>query len=783
MGAKYFGAAVARREDPRLLRGEGRFVDDVMLPGLLHAAFLRSPHAHARIVRITTDAAGAMPGVVGVYAFDDLARFMKPLPLFGAVPPGLAAAIRFDVRTAPQMPLVQNVARYVGEIIAMVVADSPERAADAVERIEVEWERLPVVVDMVAAARPGGPLVHPAWGTNVAVGFRHGIGNAERVFADAPHVFSETFRVQRYAGVPLETRGVVAQWDRRDGTLTTWNSTQVSHFVQQGLAGALELPPHRIRVIAPDLGGGFGTKASGYAEDLLVPAAAMVLGRPVKWIESRREHMMGAAHARHQTHQISLAARRDGTILAVRDHIWLDLGAYNVWGIVLPYNTVAHLLGPHRVRDLTVEVEAVVTHKTPNAPYRGAGRPETVFAMDRAVDGLARELGIDPAEIRRRNYLTEADLPWDLGMPYRDGNPLVYDTGDFRAALDTALEAAGYAAFRAEQAALRARGIWRGIGISGYVEGTAIGPFEGARVTLDLAGRVLVATGAVSSGQGHETSFAQIAADALDVPLEWITVIGGDTAAVPFGVGTFASRSGVTAGSSIFDAAHAVRAKLVHAAAALLEAAEEDIEIADGQISVRGAPGSAMPLARVIQASIPTFAKPGVAPPDFDATSYHHVPTVTYASAVHVAQVEVDVETGAVKLLRYVVAHDCGKVINPVIVEGQIHGGVAQGVGGGLFEDIVYDGEGQLLSGTLMDYVMPRADDLPWIECVHLEYPSPRNPLGAKGVGEGGAISPPAAIANAVDDALAPLGVRLTAGPAHAARVSALIQAARRTSS
>src|SRR5262245_5229574 len=783
MGAKYFGAAVPRREDPRLLRGEGRFVDDCTRPGLLHAGFLRSPHAHARIVRIGTEAARGVPGVVGVFVFDDLARFMKPLPLFGAVPPGLGAAVRFDVRTAPQMPLVQTVARYVGEIVAMVVADSPERAADAVARIEVEWERLPAVVDMVAAARPGGPLVHPEWGTNVAVGFRHGIGNAEKVFAAAPHVFTETFRVQRYAGVPLETRGVVAQWDRRDGRLTTWNSTQVSHFVQQGLAGALALPPHRIRVIAPDLGGGFGTKASGYAEDLLIPAAAMTLGRPVKWIETRREHMMGAAHARHQTHHISLAARRDGTLLAVRDHIWLDLGAYNVWGIVLPYNTVAHLLGPHRVRDLAVEVEGVVTHKTPNAPYRGAGRPETVFAMDRAVDGLARELGIDPAEIRRRNYLSEADLPWDLGMPYRDGNPLVYDTGDFRANLEAALEAAGYAAFRAEQAALRARGIWRGIGISGYVEGTAIGPFEGARVTLDLAGRVLVATGAVNSGQGHETSFAQIAADALDVPLDWVTVIGGDTAAVPFGVGTFASRSGVTAGSSIFDAAHAVRAKVVRAAAVLLEAAEADVEITDGQVFVRGAPASAVPLARVVQAAIPTFAKAGVAPPDFDATAYHHVPTVTYASAVHIAEVEVDVETGAVRLRRYVVAHDCGKVINPVIVEGQIHGGVAQGVGGGLFEDIVYDGDGQLLSGTLMDYVPPRAAELPSIESVHLEYPSPRNPLGAKGLGEGGAISPPAAIANAVDDALAPLGVRLTAGPAHAARVSDLIRAARRRSS
>jgi carbon-monoxide dehydrogenase large subunit len=395
--------------------------------------------------------------------------------------------------------------------------------------------------------------------------------------------------------------------------------------------------------------------------------------------------------------------------------------------------------------------------------------------MDRAVDGLARQLGLDPAEIRRRNYLTAAELPWDLGMPYRDGNPLVYDSGDFRAVLEAALEAAGYAAFRREQPALRERGVWRGIGLSGYVEGTAIGPFEGARVTLDLAGRAVVATGAVSSGQGHETSFAQICADALGIPLEHVTVVGGDTATVPFGVGTFASRSGVTAGNSIADAAATVRAKVVAAAASLLEAAEADIEIDDGRVSVRGAPASAVPLGRVIQAAIPTFARPGAASADFDAVAYHHVPTVTYASAVHVAQVEVDPDTGAVRLLRYVVAHDCGTVINPIIVEGQVHGGVAQGVGGGLFEEIAYDASGQLLSGTLMDYVVPRADDLPLIECVHLEYPSPRNPLGTKGLGEGGAISPPAAIANAIDDALAPLGVRVTATPALPARVHALI--------
>ncbi|MBI1846209.1 MAG: molybdopterin-dependent oxidoreductase, partial [Candidatus Rokubacteria bacterium] len=365
-------------------------------------------------------------------------------------------------------------------------------------------------------------------------------------------------------------------------------------------------------------------------------------------------------------------------------------------------------------------------------------------------------------------------------MPYRDGNPLVYDTGDFRGALDAALAAAGYEAFRREQADLRARGIHRGIGISGYVEGTAIGPFEGATVKLDLAGHVVVATGAVNSGQGHETSFAQIAADALGVPLDWVAVIGGDTAAVPFGVGTFASRSAVTAGSSIVEAAASVRDKLVRAAAALLEAAPGDVAIEDGQVSVRGAPASSVPLARVIQASIPTFAKPGVASPDFEATAYHHVPTVTYASAVHVAQVEVDTATGRVKLLRYVVAHDCGKVINPLIVEGQVHGGVAQGVGGALFEEMVYDGQGQLLTGSLMDYAVPAAGDLPPIETVHLEFPSPRNPLGAKGLGEGGAISPPAAIANAVEDALAPFGVRITATPVSAARVLALLDARRR---
>jgi aerobic carbon-monoxide dehydrogenase large subunit len=779
MGAKYFGASVRRKEDPRYLRGEGRFVDDIKLPGLLHVAFVRSPHAHARITAIRTEAARRLPGVAHVFTFADLERWMKPLPLFGAIPPGLAARVTVSMRQIGQLAMCRDEARHVGEIVAMVLASSRAVAEDGCELVEADYEPLPVLADVMAAEQPGAPVLYPEWGDNVALSFKTGFGDVEAALREADARVRERFVIPRYVGMPIETRGVVAQWDPRDGSLTTWNSTQVVHFVQQGLVAALGLPPHKIRVVAPDVGGGFGTKANGYPEDLLIPAAAIAARRPVKWTEDRREHMMGSAHARAQVHDIEIAARRDGTMLAVRDRIWVDLGAYNSWGIVLPYNTVAHLLGPHRVPNLDVECRGVVTNKTPNAPYRGAGRPEAVFAMDRIVDCLARELRMDPAELRRRNYLSEADMPYELHIPYRDGNPLVYDSGDFRAGLEAALRAVGYEALRAEQVRLRERGVYRGIGLSGYVEGTAIGPYEGATVRLDASGRAVVATGACSQGQGHETSFAQIAADALGIPLDWVTIVGGDTAAIPFGIGTFASRSAVNAGSSIHEASGRVKDKIVTAAAALLEAAPADIEVTDGVITVRGAPGSATPLTKVIQAAIPTFAKPGVASPDFEATVYHHQPTVTYTSAVHVAVVDVDPGTGTVKLLRYLVAHDCGRIINPVIVEGQIHGGVAQGVGGGLLEEMVYDEQAQLLTGTFMDYLVPTAMELPPIETVHLEYPSPRNPLGMKGIGEGGAISPPAAIANAVEDALTPWGVRVTRTPLGPSVVLGLFERAR----
>jgi carbon-monoxide dehydrogenase large subunit len=643
--------------------------------------------------------------------------------------------------------------------------------------VEVDFEPLPAVVDVEQALAEGAPRLHDDWSDNVTVAFEVRAGDPDRVFAEAPVRVRARLRVPRCAGIPMEPRGVVADPVTAGTGVTVWASTQVPHWLQRTLAETLALPVHRVRVIAPDVGGGFGTKCSIYPEDVLIPVVACHVGRPVKWIETRREHFEGATHSREQLHEAELAAATDGTLLGFRDRFLLDQGAYNPWGIVQPYNTVGHMLGPYRIRSAAFEARSVVTNKTPHAPYRGAGRPEAVFVMDRMLDLLSRELRVDPAEVRRRNVIRPDELPYDVGLLYRDGNPLVYDSGDFSGALERALAAVDYEGFRATQAALRAGGVHRGIGLSAYVEGTGIGPYEGAVVRVDASGKILVATGACSQGQGHETVYAQIAADALGADLGDVTVIGGDTGEIPFGVGTFASRSLVLAGNAIARSAAEVRRRLVEAAARLLEAAPADLEVAEGRVFVRGVPSRAVPFARIVQASLPTFQGPGVADPVFEAATYQNVPTVTYASAVHVAVVQVDPDTGAVRLLRYVVAHDCGRVVNPLLVDGQIHGGVAQGIGGGLSEEITYDEGGQLLTGSFMDYAIPRADELPFVETVHLECLSPRNPLEVKGVGEGGAISPPAALANAIEDALAPYGIRITEGPVTARRIAGLIAA------
>ena len=775
MSGRYVGAIVRRREDPRLLTGRGQYVDDIAAPGCLHAIVLRSPHAHARLAGVRCERARRHPGVVACFVFADFAGALRPLPSAGLPPPALEARVRFRMRAASQLPLAATHVRYVGEPVAVLVAETRAAAEDALALVEAAYEPLPALADVTAALAAGAPLIHPDWGDNVAVQFTMRVGDPDRIFADAPVRVRAAFHVPRSAGMPLEPRGVLAVPDRRDGGITVWASTQVPHLLQRPLAESLGLPAHKVRVVAPDVGGGFGTKCSVYPEDVVIPLVAARLGRPVKWIETRREHLQSATHSREQRHEAEIAATADGTIQGFRDRLLLDQGAYNPWGIVQPYNTVAHMLGPYRIPHAAFDARCVVTNKAPHGPYRGAGRPEAVFVMERMLDLLARRLDMDPAAVRRRNTIRGDEMPYDAGFLYRDGQPCVYDSGDFAAALERALDAAGYAAFRREQERLRTRGVYRGAGIAAYVEGTGIGPYESAVVRMDATGKAVVATGACSQGQGHETTFAQIAADALGVGLEDVTVVGGDTREVAVGVGTFASRSLVVAGNAVAAAAGDVRRKLVRAAAALLEAAPDDLDVADGRVFVRGAPGRGLSMAELVRGSLPALGGAPVADPVFEATRYQPVPTVTFASAVHVALVEVDPETGRVAIVKYVVAHDCGRVVNPLIVDGQIHGGVAQGIGGGMDEIIAYDAAGQLLSGSLMDYAVPKARDLPRIDTVHLEYPSPRNPLAVKGVGEGGAIAPPAALANAVEDALAPFGIRITEGPLTAARIVGLL--------
>jgi aerobic carbon-monoxide dehydrogenase large subunit len=777
VGAKYVGAIVRRQEDPRYLTGRGRFVDDMSPAGCLHAALLRSSHAHARLAAIRTEAARACLGVAAVFTFHDLTG-LKPIPEAGVAPPPLKARVGFQLRSAQQYPLARDKVRYVGEPVALVIAESRYAAEDALERIEVDYDPLPVIVDVEAGVRTDAPRIHDDWPDNLAVSFTAEVGDTEAAFRNAPVVIAERIAVQRYAGMPLEPRAVLAVPDGRNGSVTVWASTQLPHLVQKALVDQLGLAAHRVRVVTPDVGGGFGTKCSIYPEDMLIPVAAVRLGRPVKWVETRREHLQSATHSREQLHDVRLAATREGIILALDDRFLLDQGVYNPWGIVQPYNTVGHMLGPFRVPHARFEGKSVVTNKTPHAPYRGAGRPEAVFVMDRMVDRLARAVDLDPAEVRRRNFIRVDEMPYDVGMLYRDGNPLVYDGGDFHSTLEAALEASSYRSIRDEQAALRSTGVYRGVGISSYVEGTGIGPFEGAVVRLDPSGKVLVSTGACSQGQGHETVYAQIVADTLGVTPADVTIVGGDTAAIPFGVGTFASRSMVMAGNAIADASQMVRGKLVTAAASLLEASAQDLDVDGGRVFVRGSADRGLTFPAIMQAGLPTFAGPARGEPVFEASSYASVPTVTFAHAVHVAVVDVDAETGAVKLIRYVVAHDCGRVVNPMLVDGQIHGGVAQGIGGGLYEALRYDEAGQLLTGTLMEYHMPAADEVPFIETIHMESHSSRNPLGVKGVGEGGAISPPAAIANAVEDALQPFGIKITTAPVTPSLIRSLISSA-----
>ncbi len=775
MGTRYFGEPIPRSEDPRLLTGQGLFVDDVQLPGMVHAAVLRSPHAHARILRIDVSRALAHPDVLLVLTHADLPpRLQQPLPRLIPHP---------DLKHhKTQYALAPDKVRHVGEPVALVVATSRYAAEDALEQIEVVYEPLPAVVDLLEAAEGRPALVHEDIGTNVAAHSIQRVGDYEAARAQADLVIRERFVVDRGTAAPMETRGVVADWNPRTRQLTVWDSTQAPIRIRNYLSELLELPLKDVRVIAPDIGGGFGPKIMMcYPEEVLVPLAAMRLGRPVKWIEDRREHFTATNHERTQIHDAEIALTRDGRILGVRTVFLHDAGAYIPYGLIIPIVAECTLPGPYKVPNYHAEFKAVFTNKTITSPYRGAGRPHGVFVMERLLDLAARELGMDRAEIRQKNFIQPHEFPYDVGLIYQDGAPLVYDSGNYPEVLRVALEAIGYASWPEEKERYRQEGRRVGLGFAVYVEGTGIGPYEGCRITVEPSGKVIVATGVGTQGQGHFTAFAQIVADALGVDVRDVHVVTGDTGAFGWGTGTFASRAAVVAGNAVYLAAQAVRQKALTVAATLLEASPEDLELVGGRVQVRGAPSRSLSLGEVARAADPLR---GTIPPEWEgpgleATRYFAPPRGSFASGAHAALVEVDPETCQLRFLRYVIVHDCGTVINPLILEGQIHGGTAQGIGGAFYERLVYDEQGQLLTGSFVDYHIPTAMEIPDFEVHHVETPSPLNPLGTKGAGEAGVIPVPALVAQAIEDAFDDLDLRITTMPLHPEALFQLLRTAR----
>jgi aerobic carbon-monoxide dehydrogenase large subunit len=777
---RYFGARVPRNEDPRLLTGGAMFVDDVQLPGMLHVAFVRSPVAHARLLGIDTSAAARRPGVLGVFTAEDLGDLGRPGPLL--VPPPPIRGLVFHPRT--QVPLARGKVRHVGEPIAVVVAESRYLAEDAAEDVFVDLEPLGTVVDIEHALDPEAPRIHDDLPSNLAAHVVQTKGDWTSARAAADLRIRRRFRYDRGASAAIENRGVVAHWEPRQRELTVWDTTQAPIPIRNGLAAMLGLSESQVRVVAPFIGGGFGPKIMMfYPEEVVVPWISMRLGRPVKWIEDRSENFFATTQERGQVHDAEMALTRDGRILGISDTFLHDTGAYDPYGLTIPINSQCTLLGPYVVPNYHSEFTVVFTNKTIVTPYRGAGRQHGVFVMERLLDLAARELGIDRTEIRRRNFIPPEAFPYDHEILFQDSAPLVYDSGNYAAALDLALEAIDYRRFVAEeQPRLRAEGRHVGIGVVSYVEGTGIGPYEGARVTVGSDGRVTLATGVGTQGQGHFTSFAQIVADPLGVDVRDVRVVTGDTREFGWGTGTFASRGAVVAGNACHAAAEVVRDKILRLAAEHFEAAPEDLVLQGGRVGVRGSPEHSMSLGELAVRANPLrgAVKPGTEP-GLEATRYFGPDRASTASGVHAMIVEVDPETGLVEIQRYVVAHDCGTVINPMIVEGQIHGGVAQGIGNAFYEQLVYDDNGQLLTASFMDYLLPTSLDVPPIETLHVETPSPLNPLGIKGVGEAGSIPVGALFAQAVEDALAGRGVEILEIPLSPNRVWELIQAAAAT--
>lgn len=766
--SNYIGKAVLRKEDLRLLKGEGRFVADVRLPGMLEGAVLRSPLAHGRIVRIDVAKARALPGVEAVYTAADIGD-VPPIPTTIIPKPELFPFF--------QKPLARDKVRYVGEPIAFVVAKNRYVAEDALELIDAEIEPLEPFLDARRGLQSDVPLLHEA-ASNICDRFEARKGDVEKALREAPHRLKASFATNRHTGIPMETRGLLASVDKASGLLTMWGPTKMIHRTRKVLSGLLGMPEERIRYVEPDVGGGFGFRGEFFPEDFLVPWAALRLDRPVRWIEDRQEHFMATNHSRQQWHEVELGFDAEGRILAFRDRVMMDMGAYvRPNGLVAPTHTVSSLPGPYRHAAFDFELHCVMTNKTPHGSYRGPGMYEACFVRERAVDMVARKLDLDPADVRRINMIGADEMPYRVGT-YEYGHEVVFDGGDYRKALDKALSALGYEALRSWQKEERKSGRYLGIGFASFVEPTGIGLSEYARVVVEESGKVTLYTGSASIGQGVDTALAQVCADSLGVCFDDVIIRRGDTALIPAGEGSWGSRTAVLGGSAVHHASQDLQSKILDVAAWRLEVPKSRLSMREGHISVEGQPDVSLSLAQVAR----TVAAGQPLPPGLEAgldVSYSFSQREdTYAFGSAAALVAVDPATGAVSVLKYVIVSDVGRMINPMIVKGQLVGAMAQGVGGALLEELVFDDQGQILTTTFMDYLVPTASELPADVEIHVleEHPSKLNPLGVKGAGEGGIVPAAAVIGNAVADALSPLGIEITHLPLTHDRLRALLR-------
>ena len=779
MTTQVFGSSIKRREDPRLITGQGNYVDDIKLVGMLHAAFVRSPHAHANIKSVETSKAEALEGVVAVFTGAQLQEELGELILGWILP---------EQKQTTHPPMAFDRVRFVGESVAVVVADSPEVAVDGAALVDVDYETLPVVVDAEKATADGAPLLHAEAPNNIAWEWEVNGGDVDAAAAQAEVVVKQRIVNQRLIPNPMETRGIVADYDKGSNQLTIWTSTQVPHLVRLAVAISTGHPEHQMRVVAPDVGGGFGSKICPYVDEMVIGIVAKRLGGPVKWIEGRQENYLATNHGRDHIQHVEIMGNRDGTITGRRATVYANQGAHlSFFASLIPSALFALMhSGPYSTPNVSCKVYGTFTNTTPVDAYRGAGRPEATFILERMTDMFAQEIGMDPAEVRRKNLIP----PFDDGYDAATG--VTYDTGNYEPAFDKALEMVGYQQFPQEQEQARKEGRYLGIGISTYVEicglapsavvtslGLQYGAWESALVRFHPTGKVTLYTGSSSHGQGHETTFAQLAASQLGIPMEDVVVVHGDTSQMQFGVGTFGSRSAAVGGTAIHMAVEKVKAKAKRLAAHLLEAAEEDIVYEDGKLFVDGAPAEAKTIQEIAFATHMASSLPEGMEPGLEALSYFDPKNFTWPFGTHVAVVEVDPDTGEVSLLRYIAVDDVGNVINPMIVDGMVHGGVTQGIGQALMEEAVYDDSGQLLTGSMMDYALPTAGDLPSFEIERTVTPSTTNPLGIKGAGETGTIASAPAVINAVVNALSPFGVKHIDMPAKPEKVWRLMRDAK----